>query len=78
MPISDTFVLNTVRIRSTNAFNRSLFAAAAAAEKERRAQLALEKNADTFEALQSAAAYLGEGDAEPQRMTRGLYYRGVQ
>ena len=30
------------------------------------------------EAEAVAAAYLGEGDAEPQRMTRGLYYRGVQ
>lgn len=36
------------------------FAAAAAAERERRAQLSLEKNADTFEALERAAAYLSE------------------
>ena len=30
------------------------------------------------EAEDIVAAYLGEGDATPQRMTRGLYYRGVQ
>lgn len=30
------------------------------------------------EAEAVVAAYCGEGDAEPQRMTRGLYYRGVQ